>query len=260
MNSTRTGLVRKLPFFKIQTLEKIATGDLHSAGLLPGEPGPINVELLVERLFGLEPVYRDLGPGILGCIRFSASKPEEIAIHEALTDLNGGPTLEHRFRSTLAHEIGHGRLHAGFYAELMRNQATGCAPELVGTPETPRPSIACRASDIRDGESTQQPGLADWERILEWQANRYMGALLAPARLVSLAVRDALEQRDPHTILRLSERQRTALAPSISQLLNVSRQLATIRLSELFPDPEPQGDLFSASLTDMTDVSVKTGR
>jgi len=238
----------KWPFFEKNELEKIAIDDLRSCGLLPEEPGAVNIESMVKALFGFDPVFTDPGDGIMGFIRFGPKKPESIIIHEALTALDGGPTIEHRFRSTLAHEIGHGRLHVAPFTELFQAKKSGYATELVRSPGTRKPTFMCRASDIRDDESARGPGLANWERMAEWQANRYMGAILTPARLVSQAVREALELADPHTSLRLTVAQRAALAPEISLLFNVSRQLASIRLSELFPDPEPQGDLFSAPI------------
>ena len=239
----------KWPFFEKDELEKIAVDDLRICGLLPEEPGPVNIESVVKALFGFDPVYTDPGEGVLGFIRFGPRKPESIIIHEALTALDGGPTVEHRFRSTLAHEIGHGRLHVAPFTELFQAKKTGYATELVRSPGTRKPTFLCRASDIREGESARGPGLANWERMAEWQANRYMGAILTPARLVSQAVRDALVLPDSHTSLELTQVQRAALAPEISRLFNVSRQLASIRLSELCPDPAPQGDLFSVPTT-----------
>ena len=239
-----TGPFFKWPFFEKHELEKIAIDDLRACRLLPEAPGPVNIESLVKALFGFDPVYTNPGEGIMGFIRFGPKKPESIIIHEELTALDGGPTVEHRFRSTLAHEIGHGRLHVAPFTELFQAKQTGYATELVRSPGTRKPTFLCRASDIRDGESARGPGLANWEHMAEWQANRYMGAILTPARLVSQAVRDALGLTDPYTSLALTEAQRAALAPEISRLFNVSRQLASIRLSKLFPNPEAQGDLF----------------
>ena len=241
-----TGPFRKWPFFETQEIEKSAVDDLRTCGLLPAEPGAVDIERVVKALFGFDPVYTDPGEGVMGYIRFGPTKPEAIIIHESLTDLAGGPTLEHRLRSTLAHEVGHGRLHVGPFTELFQAKKTGCATEWVRSPGTHHTAFLCRASDIRDGETTRGPGLATWERMAEWQANRYMAAILTPARLISLAVRSVLGCPEGHTRLALTEAQRAALAPEISRLFNVSRQLASIRLSELFPNPEAQGDLFGA--------------
>ena len=94
-----------------------------------------------------------------------------------------------------------------------------------------------------------RPEVPDWFAGNAWRngrPNAIGGAILASARLVSQAVLDTLELPDPHTSLELTTAQRAELAPEISRLFNVSRQLASIRLSESFPDPEPQGDLISA--------------
>jgi hypothetical protein len=240
------GPFRKWPFFETQEIEKIAVDDLRSCGLLPAVPSAVDIERVAKALFGFDPVYTDPGEGVMGYIRFGPKKPEAIIIHESLTDLAGGPTLEHRLRSTLAHEVGHGRLHVGPFTELFQAKKTGYANEWVRSPGTHHASFLCRASDINDAATVRGPGLAAWERMAEWQANRYMAAILAPARLVSQAVRSLLGCSDSHTRVLLTEAQRQALAPEISQCFNVSRQLASIRLGELFPNPEPQGDLFGA--------------
>lgn len=223
----------------------MAADDLRARQLLPDRPREVDVDSLVQKQFGFTPTYRDPGEGILGYIRFGPKKPEVIIIAEALAEL-GSDTTEHRRRSTLAHEIGHGRLHAGPFTELVQAKRAGCATEYVRSPDSQRPVFACRTTDIRDQESAGAPGLAAWERMAEWQANRYMAAVLAPARLVRLAVGEQLGATEAHAKITLDEPQRTRLAPHLSRLFNVSRQLASCRLAELFPESAAgQGDLFA---------------
>lgn len=248
LTSLPTGPFRKWPFFQSDEIEQMAADDLRAHRLFPDRPREVDVDSLVQKLFGFTPTYLDPGDRILGCIRFGAKKPEVIIIAEELAEI-GSETTEHRRRSTLAHEIGHGRLHAGPFTELVQAKRGGSATEYVRSPDSCRPAIACRAADIREHELAGAPGLSGlstWERMAEWQANRYMAAVLAPARLVRLAVGEQLGVTEIHAPIALDETQRTQLAPQLSRLFNVSRQLAVFRLAELFPEPAAdQGDLFA---------------
>jgi hypothetical protein len=243
-----TGPFRKWPFFQPHEIEQMAADDLRAHQLLPDRPREVDVDSLVQKQFGFSPTYLDPGEGILGYIRFGPREPEVIIIAETLAEI-GSDTTEHRRRSTLAHEIGHGRLHAGPFTELVQAKRAGCATEYVRAPDTQHPAFACRTADIREQETAGAPalsGLAAWERMAEWQANRYMAAVLTPARLVRLAVGESLGATEAHTKIALDEAQRTRLAPHISRLFNVSRQLAACRLAELFPESAAgQGDLFT---------------
>ncbi len=243
-----TGPFRKWPFFQPQEIEQIAADDLRAHQLFPDRPREVDVDSLVQKLFGFTPTYLDPGEGILGYIRFDEKKPKVIIIAEALAEL-GSDTTEHRRRSTLAHEIGHGRLHAGPFTELVQAKHSGYASEFVRSPGTTRAAFACRTADIRDQELAKSPalsGLAQWERMAEWQANRYMAAVLTPARLVRIAIGDLLGATEAHAMIALDEAERTSFTPHLSRLFNVSRQLASCRLAELFPESAAgQGDLFT---------------
>lgn len=243
-----TGPFRKWPYFEAQEIERMATDDLRAHRLLPDRPREVDVDSLVQKLFGFTPTYRNPGEGILGYISFNEKKPDLIIIAEALAEL-GCNTTDRRRRSTLAHEIGHGRLHAGPFIELAQAKRSGFSTEYVRSPGTNQAAFACRTADIRDLEHAQPPalsGLAQWERMAEWQANRYMAALLAPARLVRLAIGERLAAPEAHAKLDLNEAQRTAFTLQLSEQFNVSRQLASCRLAELFPESaDGQGDLFT---------------
>jgi nitrite reductase/ring-hydroxylating ferredoxin subunit len=242
-----SGPFRKWLFFQQDEIEKIATDDLRVQGLLPQRPEPVNIDRLVTKLFSLDPIYEDAGDGVLGFIRFGSSKPEKIILHASLGEI-GDATTEHRRRSTLAHECGHGRLHVVPFTELVQAKRAGHGTEWVRD-ATHRAQFLCRSGDVREGEGAKPPppsGVAAWERMAEWQANRYMAAVLAPARLVRLAVGEELGLREAHVEIRLEAARRDALAPLIARQFNVSRQLAACRLSELFPAADAQALLFAA--------------
>lgn len=244
-----SGPFKKWPFFQPDEIEHIATADLRTHGLLPATPSPVNIDALVTKLFGFDPDYTDTGDGVLGYIRFDTRRPEKILLHEALADLEAGPTTEHRRRSTLAHECGHGRLHAGPFTELMQAKKAGHGTENVRDPSRSAVFL-CRATDVRDDEGARPPasaGLLAWERMAEWQANRYMAALLVPARLARQAVADLLGGVPEHASIRLEPPRRDLFAAQVARRFEVSRQLASCRLAELFPAPTAQGELFAAA-------------
>lgn len=240
-----SGPFKYWPFFEPHEIESSATTASRAHGVYPERPGPVNIDTLVVKLYGFDPVYEDAGDGVLGFIRFSTTKPEKIILHASLGEL-GSDTTEHRRRSTLAHEIGHGQLHTGMFTELMQAKKAGHATERVRSPAHTA-SLLCRASDVRDHESKRPlAGSTTWLERAEWQANRYMAALLVPAGLARIAVADLLGGRPEHAPINLEPVQCDLLAPEVGRLFNVSRQLAAVRLSELFPPAQAQGDLFAA--------------
>ena len=61
------------------------------------------------------PQYEDLPEGVLGFTKFTKKGVEAIVIAAAL-DAEKGKVAERRLRTTLAHEAGHGLLHAYLFA------------------------------------------------------------------------------------------------------------------------------------------------
>ena len=124
------GPFKSWPFFQPDEIEQTATDDLRTHGLLPTQPAPVNIDKLVRSLFGFDPIYEDTGEGVLGFIRFGLTRPEKIILHVSLGSLDS-ETTEHRRRSTLAHECGHGRLHVAQFTELMQAKHSGRASKVV---------------------------------------------------------------------------------------------------------------------------------
>ena len=238
-----SGPFRKWVFFKPEEIEQAAVRDLATLKLMPATPREVDVDSLCQLLYNFSPRYVPIGEGILGCIHFNTHAPENIALDEALGEI-GTATTEHRRRSTLAHEIGHGQLHAALFTELMQAKKAGHGTERVRDPGA-EGGFICRSQDVRDGECDALSGPQSWHRMAEWQANRYMAAVLAPARLVRLAVADLLGNPPEYVRIELDGVRRDQLAPQVAEIFNVSRQLAAIRLSELFPVCTREADLFA---------------
>jgi hypothetical protein len=239
-----SGPFRKWVFFKSEEIEQAAAGDLASLKLMPPTPREVDVDSLCQLLYQFSPRYTRTGDGILGCIHFNTRAPAGIDLNEALGELDSA-TNEHRRRSTLAHEIGHGQLHAGLFTELMQAKKAGHGTEQVRDPAAAGDAFLCREQDVRDGESAGFSGPSTWHRMAEWQANRYMAAVLAPARLVRLAVTELLDNPPEYVRIELDPMHRDELAPQVAKTFNISRQLAAIRLDELFPVSRGEVDLFA---------------
>ena len=234
-----TGPFHKWPHFYSDEIEDAAVNDLRVHHRLPTVPGEVNLDSLVADLFGFTPTYGRPGRGILGQICFSPDRIEKIIIDETLGELSASPTVEHRRRSTLAHEIGHGRLHRLPFTALALARQSGRPNAFVRYPRAVRQHAYFSGELRNDGFApAEHPEI--WERKAEWQANRFMAALLTPACLVELTTRDFLELRDPRQPIHLDSGPRRELAVEVSRIFNVSRQFAALRLDTLFPLPAPK--------------------
>lgn len=94
----------------------IAARELEATGLYPARPGPVAIERFVEKRFGFSYEFAPLD-GCLGKTVFGPDGPAEILISERL-DRPHKPRVDRLCRSTIAHECGHGILHAWLYAEV----------------------------------------------------------------------------------------------------------------------------------------------
>jgi hypothetical protein len=163
--------------FSRQDIEKAARDELRQVECLPKSPEPIDLEkYLFRRHDKLEPQYTDsLAAGVLGEADLANPLKPAIWISQAVFD--GAPA---RYRSTLAHEIGHLVLHASLYIDE----------------EFPRIVARCRGgTDLARGfqcgidqikEQPQAPLQSAHPLFhLEYQANLFMVALLAETLQVS---------------------------------------------------------------------------
>ena len=100
--------------FSRQDIEKAARDELRQVECLPKSPEPIDLEkYLFRRHDKLEPQSTDsLAAGVLGAADLMNPRKPAIWISQAVFD--GAPA---RYRSTLAHEIGHLVLHASLYID-----------------------------------------------------------------------------------------------------------------------------------------------
>ena len=118
-----------------------------------------------------------------------------------------------RYRTTLAHEYGHLLLHAWLYdhfeCELKNREPLRCYSQTV------------RASIDR---------LTDW---MEWQAGYVCGALLMPKRRVDLLAAAFSKECGLSMPVKADTSDAQALAMRLTDLFDVSRDAARVRLLKL---------------------------
>jgi hypothetical protein len=212
------------PFFKDSDLDRMAVEELSGSSLLPSQPAPVRIERFVERRFELSAVcYEDLPTNVLGYTQFGHRGVDAIFVSRTLSE-EGSRVAERRINSTLAHEAGHGLLHA----YLFRLDSFPTA--LFGDNGDVTPArILCR-----DNPST--PGRSAYDgRWWEYQANQMIGALLMPKPLVLAAL-------EPHWVgtgqlgaQSLRDEHRPIVVRELAELFDVNRSVAEIRLDALCP-------------------------
>ena len=215
------------PFFRQKDFEQICEDELKQNGLFPTEPAPVRIDRFVEKRFKIQPSYEDLPVGLLGFTRFSSEGVEEIVVSKALDD-EGTQVAERRLRTTLAHESGHGLLHAHLFA-------LGTRPDsLFGDGlDGQAPQILCRSGGISGSETprTRKPPYRWWE----YQANQAMGVLLMPKPLVQAALAPILTPRGVIGTPILPAHQRESAIRLLADTFDVNPVVARLRLDALLP-------------------------
>jgi len=212
------------PYFELNDIERICADELHAVGLLPSEPGPVRIERFIEKRFGVSPIYDELPDGVLGYSEFGAKGVQAIVVSQVLAG-EASTTASRRVSTTLAHEAGHGLLHAHLFV-------LGAPQRGLFGQEVTSPKILCRT----DSSPIAVTGKRYDGRWWEHQANLAIGALLLPRRLVAKCLRSLIVSSGTLGLgqeLPAGERERAALR--IAEVFDVNPVVARIRLSELYP-------------------------
>ncbi len=224
---TTTGPFAEKPFFKREEIEQLCRDELARCDLYPSEPAPIRIDRFVEKRFKVRPSYEDLPAGLLGFTLFGDKGVEQIVVARAL-DEDGTQPAERRLRTTLAHESGHGLLHAHLFA-------FGALPELLfGDAVTADvPKILCREGGVSGvGAGTgRKPPYRWWE----FQANLAMSTLLLPKSLVEQALNSLLIRQGFAANRTLAVDSRERAIRLLSDIFDVNSVVARIRLDGLYP-------------------------
>lgn len=223
---SKSGPFAEKPFYELSDIESMCIDELQKANLFPSSPSPIRIDRFIEKRF-VSPTYQVLPDGLLGFTRFGKMGVEEIVVSQSLDD-EGTKPAERRLRTTLAHEGGHGLLHAHLFA-------LGAVPNSLfdGQLASDTPKIMCRdggVTGVGDAPSRKPP-----YRWWEYQANQAMGALLLPRPLVTKALETMVETRGMLGVQVLPSATRDGAIRLIADTFNVNPVVARIRLEVLYP-------------------------
>ncbi len=226
-NLRRFGPFAERPYFEPAEIEEICREALASVSLYPAEPSPVRIDRFIEKRFGIAPVYEELPKGVLGYTEFGPKGVQRIVISRALDD-EGSQTAERRIATTLAHEGGHGLLHAHLFA-LGARGASLFGDEV----DSLRPKIMCR----QEGSPQQAPvrGKRYDGRWWEFQANQAIGGLLLPRSLVERSLLSLTEETGSFGRRILQAARRDDAVRVLAEVFNVNPVVAGIRLDELYP-------------------------
>ena len=220
---TKSGPFTERPHFEPSEIDRICVDELRKQGLYPSSPEAIRVDRFVEKRFGVVPLYEDLPDGVLGFTKFGDKGVEAIVISAAL-DAAGGQVAERRVRTTLAHEAGHGLLHAYLFA--LAEQPL----HLFDADSQSAHKILCR--DVQGEERRSRVYDGRW---WEFQANRAMGGLLCPRALVNETLKPFLVSTGSLGAVTLDEARREGAARILADIFDVNPVVAKIRINELYP-------------------------
>lgn len=206
---------RKLPYFRDEEFETIAEEALRSTGFMPAVPAPVRIDRFVEERFGIALRYEDLPTGVLGATVFSSKGVAAVLLSRSLAEDDCDPARR-RERSTIAHEGGHGLVHAPLLAgEYVEGRLDFLD---YSTPATPR--VLCRE--------------LGYQGPAEYQANHLMGALLLPRHLVMQEL--ASSRSAAGTIGRLKlVADRPSVVQQLAERFDVNPVVARLRLEALIP-------------------------
>src|SRR5271169_3055845 len=198
MKPFRSGPSSKPPYFTAGQIDNMCCDELRGVSLLPSSPEPIRIDRFIEKRFKVSPQYEDLPAGVLGFTRFGKNGVKAVVISAAL-DAEGGKVAERRVRTTLAHEAGHGLLHAHLFA------LDEIPLHLFDKDSHSGDQILCR--DVHGDEKKAHRYDGRWWEV---QANRAMSGLLCPRPLVQEAVKPFLSAAGQLGVEILAEARREA--------------------------------------------------
>ena len=142
----------------------------------------------------------------------------------AALDAEGGTVSGRRVRTTIAHEGGHGLLHAHLFALDEKPL------HLFDRDSHSEDQILCRDVHGDEKKATGYDG-----RWWEVQANRAMSSLLCPRPLVQEAVKPFLAPAGLLGVQVLTEDRREEAVRALADIFDVNPVVTRIRISEMYP-------------------------
>jgi hypothetical protein len=225
---TPRGPFRERPHFEVDEIETLCSEELQKLGLYPAEPRAIRIDRFIERRFGTSPRYEELDAGILGFTRFGKGGVEAIVVARSLAE-ETDRVVGRRLNTTLAHEAGHGLLHAYLFA------LDGEPGRLFENDRDVRGSrVLCREAGLGIGDGSS----AYRGRWWEYQANLAMGSLLLPRRLVERCLEHIVRPRGSLGVKELPFDRRRDAELVVRETFDVNPIVARIRLGLIYPEPD----------------------
>jgi len=223
MKPFRANPAYKAPYFTPSQIDNMCCDELRGVGLLPSTPESIRIDRFIEKRFNVSPQYEDLPDSVLGFTRFGKNGVKAIVISAAL-DAEGGKVAGRRVRTTIAHEGGHGLLHAHLFA------LDEIPFHLFDEDSHSEDQILCR--DVQGDEKKAHRYDGRWWEV---QANRAMSGLLCPRPLVQVAMKPFLSSAGMLGAEVLAESRRDEAARSLAEIFDVNPAVTRIRISEIYP-------------------------
>jgi len=153
---------------------------------------------------------------------------QSVVVARAL-DEEGTKLAERRIRTTLAHEAGHGLLHAHLFALGKQSR-----PLFGDFTKSNAPKVLCR--DIPNSSTGHSAGYTN--RWWEYQANRAIGAFLLPRALVETAIAPNLSAQGKMGLLTLPSGNLDRAIKLLADTFDVNPVVARIRLQEMYPESD----------------------
>jgi hypothetical protein len=228
---TASGPFIERPHFELAEIDRICASELRKTNLYPATPEPIRIDRFIEKRFKVTPAYEDdLPAGVLGYTEFGSNGVSAIVISRSLAE-EDSKVAERRLRTTLAHEGGHGLLHAHLFAlehtSASLFDAGGCRDR----------QILCRDIPFKDSQGPSSK--PSWS---EFQANAAIGGLLLPRRLVAQVLEPYLVAVGTLGKKILDPAHRATAITELSETFDVNPVVVRIRL-DTFYDPHLIGQL-----------------
>jgi len=223
MTPFRSGSSTKAPYFTASQIDNMCCDELRGVGLYPAAPEPIRIDRFIEKRFHVSPQYEHLPDGVLGFTRFDKNGVKAVVISAAL-DSEGGKVAARRVRTTIAHEGGHGLLHAHLFA------LDEIPLHLFDRESHSGDQILCR--DVHGDEKKAHRYDGRWWEV---QANRAMSSLLCPKALVQEAMKPFLSAAGLLGVAVLEDARREEAVRALAEIFDVNPAVTRIRIAELFP-------------------------
>jgi hypothetical protein len=221
----KSGPFLKRRWFEEHEFDDIARAALKKHGLVPKVPEPVDIELFVDMEFGFGYEFHDLGEDCLGLMYFGEKGPKSLLVHSKL-DAPENPQVNRLCRSTLAHECGHGLLHADLFVELWEHKK-----RTNGFEDSRRLITWRERNENVEGSLTRNS--PDW---WEYQADRMISALLLPVYPLRAALREW--GHEPESMTATGTWADPTLHRLVRDTFQVSLAVARIRLERLYGERE----------------------